>query len=47
MKRNPIELTVRGLKNAFANWQLVAIRMVEGVVPRLRAFVFLVPPAKR
>jgi hypothetical protein len=32
MTRNPIEIALRGLKNALANWQLVAIRMVEGVV---------------
>lgn len=37
MKRNPIALVTRALKSAFANWQLVAIRMVEGVV-----FLFLV-----
>lgn len=37
MKRNPIELAVRALKNAFVNWQLVAIRMAESVV-----FVFLI-----
>ena len=37
MKRNPIELAVRALKNAFVNWQLVAIRMAEGVV-----FIFLI-----
>ncbi len=35
--RNPIELAVRALKNAFVNWQLVAVRMAESVV-----FVFLV-----
>src|SRR5258708_28074193 len=34
--RNPVDLTIRSLKSAVANWQLVAIRMVEGVV-----FVFL------
>jgi len=34
--RNPVDLTIRALKVAVANWQLVAIRMVEGVV-----FVFL------
>lgn len=34
--RNPVDLTIRALKSAVANWQLVAIRMVEGVV-----FVFL------
>ena len=32
MTRNPIDIALRGLKNALANWQLVAIRMVEGVV---------------
>jgi hypothetical protein len=36
MKRNPVELAVRALKNAFVNWQLVAIRMAESVV-----FIFL------
>src|SRR5260221_14201653 len=34
--RNPVDLTIRSLKSAVANWQLVAIRMVEGVV-----FLFL------
>lgn len=37
MKRNPVELVLRALKNSVANWQLVAIRMVESVV-----FVFLI-----
>ena len=34
--RNPVDLVIRSLKSALANWQLVAIRMVESVV-----FVFL------
>lgn len=37
MKRNPVELVLRALWNAVANWQLVAIRMVESVV-----FVFVI-----
>lgn len=37
MKRNAIDLVTRALKSAFANWQLVALRMVEGVV-----FLFLI-----
>src|SRR5258708_10490842 len=34
--RNPVDLTIRSLKSAVANWQVVGIRMVEGV-----CFVFL------
>ena len=34
--RTPVELVIRALKSALANWQLVAIRMVESVV-----FLFL------
>jgi hypothetical protein len=37
VKRNAVDLITRALKSAFANWQLVAIRMVEGVV-----FLFLI-----
>src|SRR5260221_8049288 len=34
--RSPLDLSIRSLKNAAANWQLVVIRMMESVV-----FVFL------
>jgi hypothetical protein len=32
LSRSPIDLAIRGLKSAIANWPLVAIRMAEGVV---------------